>query len=110
MLKRNLKYMLKWGVIEKKHNKQRISIGRRKGNLYYLNRLLAPIFGISYRTRGGYNFVITTDVFERMLSNSMDATTIISQNKKKKPGKGNTQDRFAQKEALDGQISLFEGK
>lgn len=110
LLKRNLKYMLKWGVIEKKHNKQRISIGRRKGNLYYLNRLLAPIFGISYRTRGGYNFVITTDVFERMLSNSMDATTIISQNKKKKPGKGNTQDRFAQKEALDGQISLFEGK
>lgn len=101
--------MLKWGVIEKKHNAQGISIGRRRGNLYRLNRMLAPIFSISYRTRGGYNFVVKTDVFEQMLSNSMDASEIIGQNKRK-----TTTDKFKDKKtkqpSIQGQISLFGGE
>lgn len=107
LLKRDLNYMIKWGVIEKKHNMQRISIGRRKGDLYYLNRLLTPIFGISYRTRGGYNFVIKTDIFEQMLSNSMEAAAIISQNKK--AGRKSSNASFAS-QSIDGQISLFGGE
>ena len=99
--------MIKWGVIEKKHNLQRISIGRRKGDLYYLNRLLAPIFGISYRTRGGYNFVIKTNTFEQMLSNSMEASSIISQNKKK--GKQSSDSLLAQ-QTISGQLSFFGGE
>ena len=109
LLKRDLNYMLKWGVIEKKHNAQGISIGRRKGNLYRLNRMLAPIFSISYRTRGGYNFVIKTDVFEQMLSNSMDASAIISQNKRKtvtdQPKK-----EIAKQPSIEGQMSFFGGE
>lgn len=109
LLKRDLNYMLKWGVIEKKHNAQGISIGRRRGNLYRLNRMLAPIFSISYRTRGGYNFVVKTDVFEQMLSNSMDASEIIGQNKRK-----TTTDKFKDKKtkqpSIQGQISLFGGE
>lgn len=109
LLKRDLNYMLKWGVIEKKHNAQGISIGRRRGNLYRLNRMLAPIFSISYRTRGGYNFVVKTDVFEQMLSNSMDASEIIAQNKRK-----TTTDKFKDKKtkqpSIQGQISLFGGE
>lgn len=109
LLKRDLNYMLKWGVIEKKHNAQGISIGRRKGNLYRLNRMLAPIFSISYRTRGGYNFVVKTDVFEQMLSNSMDASAIISQNKRKtvtdQPKK-----EIAKQPSIEGQMSFFGGE
>lgn len=107
LLKRDLNHMIKWGVIEKKHNLQRISIGRRKGDLYYLNRLLAPIFGISYRTRGGYNFVIKTTTFEQMLSNSMEASSIISQNKKK--GKQSSDSLLAQ-QTISGQLSFFGGE
>lgn len=109
LLKRDLSYLLKWGVIEKKPTTQRISIGRRKGNLYYLNRMLAPIFGISYRTRGGYNFVIKTEIFEQMLSNSMDAALIISQNKGRSPAKKDAKDS-KDSPAMLGQMSLFEGE
>lgn len=109
LLKRDLSYMIKWGVIEKKHNTQGISIGRRKGNLYRLNRMLVPIFGISYRTRGGYNFVIKTDVFEQMLSNSMDASTTISQNRSKKVSALPKRDVIREANVA-GQISIFEGE
>lgn len=105
LLKRDLNNMVKWGVIEKKHNIQRISIGRRKGDLYYLNRLLAPIFGISYRTRGGYNFVIKTNIFEQMLSSSMEASSIIAQNKKRSK---HISDVPPAQRTVTGQLSLFE--
>lgn len=77
------KYMIKWGVIEKKPRKQSISIGKRKGDIYILNRLITPIFQISYRTRGGYNFIVETKIFERMLFNNVEAKEIIQFGKKK---------------------------
>ena len=58
LLKEVRNSLIKWGVIIKRPRIQSISIGRRKGTLYYLNRMFSPIFGISFRTRGGYNFVI----------------------------------------------------
>ena len=53
-----------------------ISIGRRKGTLYYLNRMFSPIFGISFRTRGGYNFVMPTALFESLLTESWEPEKI----------------------------------
>ena len=107
LLNRYLGYMIKWGVIEKKTNMQHISIGRRKGTLYSLNRMLSPIFGISYRTRGGYNFVIRAETFERMLSTSMEAEELISLNKTKELLRDSIS-RPAILNEIDGQISLFE--
>ncbi|MDD4494871.1 MAG: hypothetical protein PHV32_11105 [Eubacteriales bacterium] len=83
LLYTNFKNMLKWGVVERKNSLQRLSISvNKKGDIYYINRLIAPIFEISYRTRGGYNFIIKTSTFEKMLTNSMDAKQIINENKK----------------------------
>jgi hypothetical protein len=76
LLKQCLKSMLKWGVLVKKHEIQSISIGRRKGTIYYLNHIFAPIFNISYRIRGGYNPILPTELFEKMLYNSMEADEI----------------------------------
>jgi hypothetical protein len=73
-----LKHLIKWGVIIRKSRIQSISIGRRKGRLYYLNRMLCPIFGISYRTRGGYNFVISTQLFEQLLKGELEADKILA--------------------------------
>ncbi len=70
--------LIKWGVIIKKPRIQSISIGRRKGALYYLNRIYAPIFGISYRTRGGYNFIVSTDLFEELLNAILEPNKIES--------------------------------
>lgn len=108
LLKQDLSYMVKWGVVEEKGQKQMISIGRRRGHIYALNKMFAPIFGISYRTRGGYNFVIKTDVFEQMLSNSMDAQIILNQNKKKHDG-SEKQKHLTKNQDISGQMSLFEG-
>lgn len=71
-----LKRLLKWGGIIKKQNMQSISIGQRKGNIYYLNHIFAPLFNISYRIRGGYNPVLSTELFKKMLYNSMEGKDI----------------------------------
>lgn len=45
-----------WSLIIKREKAQRVSIDiNKKGELYRLNKAFCPIFGISYRTRGGYN-------------------------------------------------------
>lgn len=62
--------MIKWGVIQKKIRRQRISIGMKKGTIYNLNKVFIPIFNISYRTRGGYNYIITKSEFELLLGNT----------------------------------------
>ena len=70
--------LIKWGVIVKKPRIQSISIGKRKGTLYYLNRIFCPIFGISYRTRGGFNYVLPTHLFEIILKMQLDPKDILS--------------------------------
>lgn len=77
-----VKNMIKWGVIEKRIRKQSISIGKRKGDIYKINRLVAPIYVFSYRTRGGYNYPISTTLFKEMLNNSLDVAQIKAINKK----------------------------
>ena len=76
LLKEVRNSLIKWGVIIKRPRIQSISIGRRKGTLYYLNRMFSPIFGISFRTRGGYNFVMPTALFESLLKESWEPEKI----------------------------------
>lgn len=110
LLKEVRNSLIKWGVIVKRPRIQSISIGRRKGTLYYLNRIFSPIFGISFRTRGGYNFVMPTTLFEILLKEAWDAEKIRSWKDKKNndiPPTNNESHKNA--EAIDpDQISLFE--
>lgn len=56
-----------WAVILKRQKVQRVTAGiPRKGYIYYINRSYAPIFNISYRTRGGVNVNYTKDEIEQM--------------------------------------------
>jgi len=75
-LKIILNRLLKWGVIIKKPMIQSISIGQHKGNIYYLNHIFAPIFNISYRIRGGYNPILSTELFKKMLYHPMNGKDI----------------------------------
>lgn len=60
--------MIKWGVIQKKARRQRLSIGeQKKGNIYSLNKVFIPIFNMSYRTRGGYNYIINKSRFDALI-------------------------------------------
>lgn len=99
--------LIKWGVIVKRPRIQSISIGRRKGLLYYLNRIFCPIFGISYRTRGGYNFVLSTELFEILLKELLEADKIRYWKSTKSDSVVNANKEKSEK-VIPEQISLFE--
>jgi hypothetical protein len=45
----------RWSVIQRKQKTQQQSIGKKKNDVFTLNRIFAPIFQFSYRTRGGFS-------------------------------------------------------
>lgn len=58
-----------WAMIIKKEKTQRITAGvDKKGDIYHINRIFAPIFNISYRTRGGVNPTFSKDTIHRMIN------------------------------------------
>jgi hypothetical protein len=69
-----------WSLLVKKPNTQDVKGNNQKQDIYYLNRVLAPVFKISYRTRGGLNPVsVTNEYFET----SFDAKSILPNKMKK---------------------------
>jgi len=44
---------LKWSVIQRKQKIQQTAPGKHRKDIYTINRIFSPAFGISYRTRGG---------------------------------------------------------
>lgn len=69
------------GAIIKKSNRQLKSPGKTRGNIYKLNRIFAPIYQFSYRTRGGINQMITPEQFREMLFKAIDPKKIIKNKK-----------------------------
>lgn len=58
---------LRWSMIVKKAVPQRLSLGiNKRGDIFYINHIFAPIFNISYRIRGGFNPSIAKDDFIKM--------------------------------------------
>ena len=56
-----------------KHEKRRLkSVGKTRGSIYQLNRIYAPIYQFSYRTRGGFNKIISTVDFGEMLRKTIN--------------------------------------
>jgi hypothetical protein len=63
--KKLLEVACTWSLLVKKPNTQDAKGNNQKQDIYYINRVLAPVFKISYRTRGGLNPVsVTNDFFE----------------------------------------------
>ena len=52
---------IRWSVIQRKPRLQRAAPGSGKTENYTLNRILAPVFQISYRTRGGKSATLRGD-------------------------------------------------
>jgi len=65
------------GAIIQKQRRQLKSVGQSRGTIYQINRIFAPIYQFSYRTRGGYNQMITTDQFREMLKKSVSPTSFV---------------------------------
>ena len=70
------------GAIIRKNKRQLKSVGNTaRGELYLLNRIFAPIYQYSYRTRGGFNPIISKQNFNLMLHKSIDAKKYVKGNK-----------------------------
>ncbi len=69
------------GAIIRKQKRQLISVGKTRGSVYQLNRIYAPIYQYSYRTRGGYNQIIDIDEFKDMLTKSINPQMYVGKSK-----------------------------
>lgn len=70
--------LLRWGVIIKKTSFQRATLSiSSKAQLYYVNKSYYPIFGISCRIRGGFNYALTNDVWDNMITTIVDPATLV---------------------------------
>lgn len=58
-----------WAIIRKREKTQRVSMGiDKKGDIYFINRAFCPIFGISYRIRGGFNVGFSSSQIKQMMT------------------------------------------
>lgn len=73
-----------WSMIIRKEKTQRVSVSiDKKGDIYYINKAFCPIFGISYRTRGGFNVEFEADELEQMITSLGTINKLPSKSKAK---------------------------
>ncbi len=75
------RHAIRWSVIRQKRSKQRPSPGKNKADLYTVNRIFSPVYGITYRTRGGYSCEFTPDDVCRYMTEMIDPSNEISKGK-----------------------------
>ena len=76
-----------WSMIIRKEKTQRVSLSiDKKGDIYYINKAFCPIFGISYRTRGGFNVEFKAEELEKMIT-SLGTINKLSKSKSQKMNK-----------------------
>ena len=68
------------GAIIRNEKRRLKSVGKARGSIYQLNRIYAPIYQFSYRTRGGFNKIISTAVFDEMLKKTIDPRKYVGRN------------------------------
>ncbi len=74
-------------MIIRKEKTQRVSLSiDKKGDIYYINKAFCPIFGISYRTRGGFNVEFKAEELEKMIT-SLGTINKLSKSKSQKMNK-----------------------
>ena len=65
-----------WSVIQKKKDLQQAGIGKDDEEIYILNRIFAPVFNISARTRGGKNLELDAEKFKRFIAKEEELDNI----------------------------------
>ena len=101
--------LLRWGVIIKKTSFQRATLSiSSKAQLYYVNKSYYPIFGISCRIRGGFNYALTNDVWDNMITTIVDPATLVKGSARRKK-ETNRQVKKRSGDDIDKfQMSLFD--
>lgn len=93
---------ISWSMIIKREETKRISAGvDRKGDIYYVNKAFAPMFGISYGFRGGVNPVFNTSEIKQMLYSTEAPKKLNRQS-------SNKSENSTKKSSVSNQLSLFE--
>ena len=92
--------LLNDGVAIRDENLHRISIGEKRGVVYKFNRIFAPIYHYSYRTRGGYNHLFDKKEFLQILRESIDPKKIAG--KKPSSVKWDDMDQISIEDYLNG--------
>ena len=77
----------------------------KKGDIYYVNKAFAPMFGISYGFRGGVNPVFSSSEIKQMLYTSEAPKKL---NKHSANKAGNSTRKQTAKSTASEQLSLFE--
>jgi hypothetical protein len=70
--KEAFRHAIRWSAIRKKKSKQRPSASKNKADIYTINRIFAPVFGITYRTRGGYSYELTPDELVKYMTEKIE--------------------------------------
>jgi hypothetical protein len=97
----------RWSLIIKKPNLQDSRANGKKQDIYYINRIFAPAFKISYRTRGGLNPIEVNDSY---FSKNFNVKAILVEKRQRvhsKSTENNTSNQmplFAQAEQLSFDI------
>lgn len=92
-----------WSMIIRKEKTQRVSLSiDKKGDIYYINKAFCPIFGISYRTRGGFNVDFKTDELEQMITSLGTISKLSAKTKTTKKS------RVSESSHNNNQLSLFD--
>lgn len=74
------KAAIMWSVVQKKPKIQQPSPGKHLKDIYTINRIYAPSFQISYRTRGGYSVKLTaSDIVKLMTEENVSSKNYLKQ-------------------------------
>lgn len=96
---------ISWSLIKRRKETQRLSAGiAKEGDLYRINRVFAPIFNISYRTRGGVNVVLAADEIQEMISGQYTRSKLGPTTTKKR----NSPAKRVKEVVPSNQLSLFD--
>ena len=80
-----LEIAISWSLIKKRKEMQRLSAGiSKEGDIYTINKIFAPIFNISYRTRGGVNVRFSADEINDMLNGQFSKSKLNTSSKRKR--------------------------
>lgn len=102
------KSLLRWGIIVKKTSYQRASLSKNsRAQLYYINKSYYPIFGISCRIRGGFNFELTNTIWDKMIISMVDPTTVVKSSAKKTHDANKKKEKKSVPSSFD-QLTLFD--
>ncbi len=83
--KKILDIAISWSLIKRKKKTQRLSAGiSKEGDIYTINKIFAPIFNISYRTRGGINVDFSAKEIEDMLTGQFKRNKLSASTRRKR--------------------------